>query len=77
SAQLKELPLASTMASVNTTTDNLAQFSARLNDPNSTLGQLTGDAELYNRVNQVAADIDSLIVDIKKNPKRYISIKLL
>lgn len=77
SAQLKELPLASTMDHVNTTTDNLAQFSARLNNPDSSLGQLTGDAELYNRINQVAADIDSLIVDIKKNPKRYISIKLL
>lgn len=77
SAQLKDLPLQQTMSGVNTTVSNLSQFSSTLNNPNSSLGQLTGDAELYNRINRVAADIDSLIVDIKKNPKRYISIKLL
>lgn len=74
---LKQLPLSSTMDNVHTITANLEQFSTQLNDKNSTLGQLTNDAELYNRLNRVAADVDSLIVDIKKNPKRYISIKLL
>lgn len=77
SAALKELPLASTMDNVNVITENLTHFSRQLNNPNSTLGQLTNDPELYNRINRVAADVDSLIVDIKKNPKRYISIKLL
>lgn len=77
SNQLKSLPLDSTMNNVNQLTDNLVKFSAQLNDKNSTLGMLTNDPELYNRLNQVSADIDSLIVDIKKNPKRYISIKLL
>lgn len=77
SAALKELPLASTMDNVNTITDNLTYFSNQLNNPNSTIGQLTKDRELYDRINRVAADVDSLIVDIKKNPKRYISIKLL
>ncbi len=77
SYQLKNLPLDATVDNVNQLTANLTQFSRQLNDPNSTLGQLTNDPELYNRLNQVAADVDSLIVDIKKNPKRYISIKLL
>lgn len=77
SAQLKQLPLCETMDNVKAVTANLEQFSNSLNNPNSTLGMLTKDPELYNRANRVAADIDSLIVDIKKNPKRYISIKLL
>lgn len=77
SSDLRSLPLQPTMENVHRITANLEQFSQSLNNPNSTLGQLTGDAELYNRLNTVAADIDSLIVDIKKNPKRYISIKLL
>lgn len=76
SHNLKELPLSSTMDNVNEITANLSHFSKQLNDKNSTLGLLTSDPELYNRLNQVSADIDSLIVDIKKNPKRYISIKL-
>lgn len=74
---LKDLPLATTIDNVNAITDNLTQFSRQLNDKNSTLGLLTRDPELYNRLNTVVADIDSLIIDIKKNPKRYISIKLL
>lgn len=77
SAQLKSLPLNQTVDNVNELTANLSQFSRQLNDRNSSLGKLTNDPELYNRLNRVAADVDSLIVDIKKNPKRYISIKLL
>lgn len=77
SYQLKQLPINSTMANVNEVTENLAKFSEQLNSTNSTLGKLTNDAELYNRLNRVTADIDSLILDIKENPKRYINIKLL
>lgn len=77
SYQLKSLPLDATFDNVNQLTANLSQFSKQLNDKNSTLGLLTSDPELYNRITQVSADIDSLLVDIKKNPKRYISIKLL
>lgn len=77
SYQLKNLPLDATVGNVNALTANLSEFSRQLTDKNSTLGLLTSDPELYNRLNQVSADIDSLIVDIKKNPKRYISIKLL
>lgn len=77
SAQLKALPLNTTVDNINSLTANLTKFSQQLNDPNSSLGMLMNDPELYNRLNRVAADVDSLIVDIKKNPKRYISIKLL
>lgn len=76
SAQLKTLPLNSTMENVEAITGNLNAFSEQLRDRNSTLGKLTTDPELYNKLNRVSADIDSLIVDIKKNPKRYINIKL-
>lgn len=77
SAQLSQLPVASTMDNVNQITANLKQFSNQLNDKNSTLGLMMNDPELYNRITRVTSDIDSLIVDIQKNPKRYISIKLL
>lgn len=76
SAQLRALPVAETMDDVKAVTANLSQFSAQLNSQSSTLGKLNNDPELYNKLDRVAADIDSLVVDIKKNPKRYISIKL-
>ncbi|MCM1152787.1 MAG: MlaD family protein [Muribaculum sp.] len=75
--QLKSLPLQPTMENVEQVTRNLEAFSAQLNSREGTIGRLMNDPELYDRLNQVSADIDSLIVDIKKNPKRYISIKLL
>ncbi|MDE6083135.1 MAG: MlaD family protein [Muribaculaceae bacterium] len=77
SYQLRTLPLNATMDNVRDITANLEKFSQSLNNQNSSLSKLTSDPELYNRLNRVAADVDSLIVDIKKNPKRYISIKLL
>lgn len=77
SRDLRQLPLQPTMENVERITANLDKFSASLNNPNSTLSKLTADPQLYNQLNTVAADIDSLIVDIKRNPKRYISIKLL
>lgn len=77
SYQLKRLPLDATVENVNDLTGNLAKFSEQLNNPNSSLGMLMNDPEFYQRLNKVSADIDSLIIDIQKNPKRYISIKLL
>lgn len=77
SQELNKLPFNQTMNNVNGLTANLMQFTENLNNPHSTLGELTQDSELYNKLNRLTADIDSLIIDIKKNPKRYISIKLL
>ena len=77
SYRLKNLPLESTMENVNQLTANLTRFSDQLNNSKSPLGLLMNDPELYNRLNTVAAYVDSLLVDIKKNPNRYISIKLL
>ena len=77
SQELNQLPLNQTMENVNGMTANLVKFTGNLNNPNSTLGELTQDSELYDKLNRLTADIDSLILDIKKNPKRYISIKLL
>lgn len=77
SAQLRQLPVASTMDNVNEITANLAKFSDQLNNSNSSLGKIMNDPELYERINKVTSDVDSLILDLQRNPKRYISIKLL
>lgn len=75
--ELNRMPIAQTVEGLNATVSNLENFSSQLKNQNSTLGKLMNDPELYNRINNVAASVDSLIVDIKRNPKRYISIKLL
>lgn len=77
SASLKQLPLDSTMQQVQLMVENLRQLSEELKNPDGTLGRLTSDPALYDNLNATVQSLDSLFVDIKKNPKRYISIKLL
>lgn len=75
--ELREVPIDSIAANINQLTENLKQLSEQLNDPNSTIGKLTNDPALYNNLNSTVQSLDSLFIDIKKNPKRYINIKLL
>lgn len=76
-AELKNLPIDSTMNNVYVTTENVKQLTNKLNSDNSSLGLLLNDDKLYNNLSGAAGSLDSLFIDIKKNPKRYISIKLL
>ena len=74
STTLKDLPLDSTMAQVNATIANLNALSQQLNNPNSSLGMLINDKQLYVNATNAVATLDSLMADIKKNPKRYINV---
>ncbi len=76
-ARMRNLPFDSLAADIADITANLKELSAQLNDPESTIGKLTHDPALYNNLNSTISSLDSLFIDIKKNPKRYISIKLL
>lgn len=76
SGTVKNLPIDSLMAQISATADNLNRLSKELNNPNSTIGKLTNDPALYNNLNATVQSLDSLFTDIKKNPKRYISIKI-
>ncbi len=77
SAQLKSTPIDSTLNNVYQITESLDDMTRKLNSTNSSLGLLLNDRGLYDNLNGSAASLDSLLRDVKKNPKRYISIKLL
>ena len=77
SDDLKDMPLDSTMRNINSITANLDRATEQLNSTNSSLGLLLNDPALYNNINNSAAHIDSILIDLKKQPKRYIpSIKI-
>ena len=76
SASLKQMPLDSTVKALNATLANLQQLSEQLNDKNSSLGKIMNDKELYDNANHAIASLDSLLIDIKANPKRYINVKV-
>ena len=66
------LDLASTMAKVDQTLRNVEQMTAKLNSNEGTLGLLMRNAELYNNLNSTMAHADSLMIDLKSHPKRYV-----
>lgn len=72
SEDLKDMPLDSTMRNLNRITANLDKATEQLNSTNSTLGLMLNDPSLYYNLTNSAADVDSLLRDIKKQPKRYI-----
>lgn len=77
SQTMNRVPVDSLANQIQLTTANLRALTEQLNDRNSTLGLLMNDPALYNNLNSTVRSLDSLFVDIKAHPKRYISIKLL
>lgn len=77
SQDLKKMPLDSTMRNINNITANLDHATEQLNSTNSSLGLLLNDPGLYNNLNSSVAHVDSILIDLKRKPKRYIpSIKI-
>lgn len=75
--RLNEVPVDSVMLQLQITTANLRLLTEQLNRSDSSLGLLMHDPALYNNLNNTVKSLDSLFVDIKARPKRYINIKLL
>ena len=59
-------------AKVNQTLVNVEQMTQKLNSNEGTLGLLMRDATLYNNLSSTAASADSLLIDFKAHPKRYV-----
>ena len=70
--KLNTIDIDATMAKVNQTLDNVRQMTAKLNSNDGTLGLLMRDAELYNNLNATMMHADSLMIDLKSHPKRYV-----
>ena len=75
-ASLAQLDIATTMAKVDRTLDNVESVTRQLNSPNGTLGLLMNDQELYRNLNGTMRSADSLLIDLKAHPKRYVHFSL-
>ena len=73
---LSELDIAMTMAKVNNTLLNVEQMTAKLNSNEGTLGLLMRDPQLYRNLNATMSHADSLMIDLKQHPKRYVHFSL-
>lgn len=73
---LSDLDIAMTMAKVNNTLQNVEQMTAKLNSNEGTLGLLMRDQELYRNLTSTMSHTDSLMMDLKQHPKRYVHFSL-
>ena len=73
---LAQIDLDATMKKVDATLANVQQMTAALSNPKGTAGLLLNDAQLYNNINSTMRSVDSLLVDFKNHPRRYINVSV-
>lgn len=58
--------------SLDSTSRVLNGIVAKVDNGTGTAGKLINDPEAYNDLRKILADLDSIVVDVKRNPKRYV-----
>ena len=71
-ANLSAIDVAGMAASINKTLADVNAMTQRLNSNEGTLGLLMRDDKLYRNLETASADLDSLLINIKAHPKRYV-----
>lgn len=71
-SKLNQIDVAATMAKVDATLQNVQQMTEALNSKKGSLGLLMNDPTLYNNLNATMRSADSLLIDLRAHPKRYV-----
>ena len=74
--KINQLDFAATKAKVDATLDDVHQMTAALNSDQSSLGLLMKDPGLYNNLNATMMSADSLLMDLRYHPKRYVHFSI-
>lgn len=61
---------------LNAVTTNLEQLTSKLNQGQGTMGQLMNDKQLYDNMNRTITEMHSLLADIRKDPKKFLSARI-
>lgn len=65
-----------TVSRLNQAAEKTEALLAKLESDQGTFGQLHSNPALYNNLNETLTSLDSLLVDLKKNPKRYVKFSV-
>ena len=57
-------------------TRRLDELVTKLNEGQGTAGQLLKDKQLYENMNKTVAEMQALLADIRKDPKKYLNVKV-
>ena len=75
-SNLAQLDLQTTKQQVDQTIANVQELTSKLNSNNGTLGLLMTDPALYNNLNSTMRSADSLLINFRQHPKRYVHFSL-
>jgi phospholipid/cholesterol/gamma-HCH transport system substrate-binding protein len=76
SDSLAKANIATTIKNANKALEQASIVIKKINDGKGTLGMLVNNDSLYVNLNSSARDLDKLIVDLKENPGRYVTISI-
>lgn len=71
-SDLRQADLHATVSRVDSAVDQVYNLLTDVRSDNGTLGKLIYDQTLYNNINSTVVSADSLLVDLKAHPKRYV-----
>ena len=71
-AKLAQIDVQATLDKVDATMANMQQLTTRLGSNEGSLGLLMNDPTLYNNLNMTMRSADSLLVNFREHPKRYV-----
>ena len=71
-ANLASIDVQGTLNKVNQTLESAHQFTEKLNSNQGSLGLLMNDTKLYDNLTSTMSHADSLVIDLKAHPKRYV-----
>jgi phospholipid/cholesterol/gamma-HCH transport system substrate-binding protein len=60
----------------NSLANRIDQLTANLNQGQGTAGQLLRDKQLYDNMNAAASELRGLVSDIRKDPKKYLNVRV-
>ena len=76
SNQVAKTNIQETLTNANKAMTDLQAAINKINNGTGSIGLLLNDDKLYNNLNNSAANLDKLMIDLKANPKRYVSFSV-
>jgi phospholipid/cholesterol/gamma-HCH transport system substrate-binding protein len=72
SDELNSFGLSNLLSNLEVSVDGISSIVNKLDSDKSTIGKLINEDEVYNNLNSSIESLNSLIIDIKENPKKYV-----
>lgn len=77
SQKVSQADIENTINSAKTTLEEVSTLLAAINEGQGTLGKIAKDENLYHSIDSTINSLNALLIDFKKNPKRYVSLSLI